>query len=292
MLVTLKEILSINKHKGAVGAFSTFDLFTAQGIILGAERANLPVIMMIGSVPLSQSGNFEIGRLMVKLAKEAKVPVAVFLDHSKSFDLCIKAIQLGFSSVMIDGSSLPFEQNVALTQKVVEAAHAVGVSVEAELGALAGIEDGEAVAAAKVTDPKDAIKFVELTNIDALAPSIGNAHGFYKGTPNLHYEVLSETAKLIDIPLVLHGGTGLSNEQFAKCIDLGIKKVNIGTEIRKTFIETFTELQLQNKQAYDFIHVPQEAKQAVADVVEQKLKFFAKGWNTTLKEWFCRSCCY
>ena len=282
-LVSLKEILSLNKNKGAVGAFSTYDLFTAQGIIMGAERVNMPVIMMIGSAPLSKPGNYEVGKLMVKLAKEAKVPVAVFLDHSKSFELCMKAIQLGFSSVMIDGSALPFDENVALTKKVVEAAHAVGVSVEAELGALAGIEDGESVADAKVTDPEDAAKFVELTNVDAMALSIGNAHGLYKGIPKLHYDVLEESSKLIDIPLVLHGGTGLSKEQFAKCIDLNVKKVNIGTEIKRSFMDVFTDLHLQNKEVYDFVTIPQKAKEAVANAVEENLKFFAEGWKSALK---------
>ncbi len=282
-LVSLKEILNLQKEKGAVGAFSTYDLFTAQGIIAGAEKVNKPVIMMIGSAVLSKPGNDEIGRLMVKLAKEAKVPVAVFLDHSKTFELCMKAIRLGFSAVMIDGSVLPFEENVAVTKKVIEAAHAVGVSVEAELGALAGIEDGEAVADAKVTDPKDAAKFAELTNVDALALSIGNAHGLYKGIPHLHFDVLEETAKLIDTPLVLHGGTGLAKEQFAKAIDLSIKKVNIGTEIKRSFMDAFTSLHLENKEAYDFIGVPQKAKEAVAKTVEENLMFFAEGWKDALK---------
>ncbi len=282
-LVSLKEILNLQKEKGAVGAFSTYDLFTAQGIIAGAEKVNKPVIMMIGSAVLSKPGNDEIGRLMVKLAKEAKVPVAVFLDHSKTFELCMKAIRLGFSAVMIDGSALPFEENVAVTKKVIEAAHAVGVSVEAELGALAGIEDGEAVADAKVTDPKDAAKFAELTNVDALALSIGNAHGLYKGIPHLHFDVLEETAKLIDTPLVLHGGTGLAKEQFAKAIDLSIKKVNIGTEIKRSFMDAFTSLHLENKEAYDFIGVPQKAKEAVAKTVEENLMFFAEGWKDALK---------
>ena len=231
-LVTLKELLGNIKDKGAVGAFSTYDLFTAQGIIAGAEKVNMPVILMIGSGPLSKPGNFEVGRLMVKLAQEAKVPAAVFLDHSK---------------------------------------------------ALAGIEDGESVANAKVTDPKDAAKFVELTNVDAMALSIGNAHGLYKGVPNLHYDVLEETAKLIDTPLVLHGGTGLSKEQFAKCIDLGVKKVNIGTEIKRSFMDTFTNLHLQDKEAYDFVNIPQKAKEAVANTVEQNLRFFAEGWKSELK---------
>lgn len=282
-LVSLKEILSLQKEKGAVGAFSTYDLFSAQGIIAGAEKVNMPVILMIGSAVLSKPGNEEIGALMVKLAKEAKVPAAVFLDHSKTFELCMKAIQIGFSAVMIDGSYLPFEENVALTKKVVEAAHAVGVSVEAEIGALAGIEDGEAVADAKVTDPKDAAEFARLTNVDALALSIGNAHGLYKGVPHLHYEVLEETAKLIDTPLVLHGGTGLSKEQFAKCIDLGVKKVNIGTEIKRSFMDTFTAVHMENKEAYDFIGAPQKAKEVVAKTVEENLVFFAQDWKNNLK---------
>ncbi|MDM8143084.1 class II fructose-bisphosphate aldolase [Megamonas hypermegale] len=281
-LVSLKEILSL-QEKGAVGAFSTYDLFSAQGIIAGAEKANMPVILMIGSAVLSKPGNEEIGALMVKLAKEAKVPAAVFLDHSKTFELCMKAIQIGFSAVMIDGSYLPFDENVALTKKVVEAAHAVGVSVEAEIGALAGIEDGEAVADAKVTDPKDAAEFARLTNVDALALSIGNAHGLYKGVPHLHYEVLEGTAKLIDTPLVLHGGTGLSKEQFAKCIDLGVKKVNIGTEIKRSFMDTFTKVHMENVEAYDFIGAPQQAKAAVAKTVEENLKFFAQDWKNSLK---------
>lgn len=282
-LVSLKEILKQKNDKGAVGAFSTYDLFSAQGIIEGAEKLNMPVIMMIGSAVLSKPGNEEIGALMVKLAKEAKVPVAVFLDHSKTFELCMKAMRIGFSAVMIDGSYLPFEENVALTKKVVEAAHAIGVSVEAELGALAGIEDGESVANAKVTDPKDAAKFAELTNVDALALSIGNAHGLYKGIPNLHYDVLEETAKLIDTPLVLHGGTGLSKEQFAKCIDLSVKKVNIGTEIKRSYMDAFANLHMENREAYDFIGVPQSAKAAVAKTVEDNLLFFAEGWKDVLK---------
>ena len=281
-LVSLKEILSL-QEKGAVGAFSTYDLFSAQGIIAGAEKVNMPVILMIGSAVLSKPGNEEIGALMVKLAKEAKVPAAVFLDHSKTFELCMKAIQIGFSAVMIDGSYLSFDENVALTKKVVEAAHAVGVSVEAEIGALAGIEDGEAVADAKVTDPKDAAEFASLTNVDALALSIGNAHGLYKGVPHLHYEVLEGTAKLIDTPLVLHGGTGLSKEQFAKCIDLGVKKVNIGTEIKRSFMDTFTKVHMENVEAYDFIGAPQQAKAAVAKTVEENLKFFAQDWKNSLK---------
>ena len=283
MLITMKEMLDVaQKNKFAVPAFNagTGQLLTA--MMESAEEKQAPVIMAIHPDELSFLRDSFISSVIYE-ANHSKVPMVLHLDHGATYEQCIHAIQLGFTSVMIDGSHLPFEENVALTKKVVEAAHAVGVSVEAELGALAGIEDGESVANAKVTDPKDAAKFVELTNVDAMALSIGNAHGLYKGVPNLHYDVLEETAKLIDTPLVLHGGTGLSKEQFAKCIDLGVKKVNIGTEIKRSFMDTFTNLHLQDKEAYDFVNIPQKAKEAVANTVEQNLRFFAEGWKSELK---------
>ena len=276
-IITLKENLAL-VPQGAVGAFSTFDLFTAQGIIMGAERANRPVIMMIGARVLNRPGNEEIGSVMVKLAKEAKVPVTVFLDHAPDFESCMKAIRLGFSTVMIDGSALPLAENISLVRQVTEAAHAAGVSVEAELGALSGIEDG-AEGKLMLTDPKEVPGFVEATGIDALAISIGNAHGLYHGIPELHFEVLEESRKLTQIPLVLHGGTGLSREQFAMAVSRSMRKVNIGTEIKRAFMDKFTEMHLAAKDSYDLPGVLQEAKAAVASVVAEDLEFFAEGWR-------------
>jgi len=277
-LVTLKEILQL--HNGAVGAFSTYDLYTAQGIVKGAEKENLPVILMIGSGPLNQPGNDYVGQIMVQLAKEASVPVCVFLDHSKDYETCLKAMKLGFSAVMIDGSHLPLEENIALTNKVAEAARALGVSVEAELGALAGIEDGEEVKQAKMTDPAHVEEFLSKTDVDALAVSIGNAHGLYKGEPKLDFDRLKTIAGIAkDVPLVLHGGTGLTLEQFANGIKYGIRKINIGTEVKKTYIEAFINTQEKNVQAYDMVGIPQTCKNAVSEMVRQKLQFFGKDWK-------------
>ncbi|MFZ5946276.1 MAG: class II fructose-bisphosphate aldolase [Bacillota bacterium] len=277
-LVTLKEILKL--HDGAVGAFSTYDQLTAQGIIQGAEEAGLPVILMIGSGPLNKPGNDYVGKIMVELAKEAKVPVCVFLDHAKDYKTNLKAMKLGFSCVMIDGSHLPLEENIAITNKITESAKLLGVSVEAELGALAGVEDGEEVKQAKMTDPAHVEEFLNKTDVDALAVSIGNAHGLYKGEPKLDFDRLKAIAEIAkDVPLVLHGGTGLTKEQFAKGVQLGIKKINIGTEVKRTFIEAFINTHEKNVSAYDMIEIPQAAKNAVSAMVKENLEFFAKGWK-------------
>lgn len=279
-LVSLKEVLQI--HDGAVGAFSTYDLFTAQGIIQGGEELNLPVIAMIGSPVLNKPGNDEIGRIMVDLAKKASSPVCVFLDHSKDLETCVKAINLGFSAVMIDGSHLSLEENIAITNMVSKIAKAAGVSVEAELGALAGIEDGEEVKAAKMTNPEHVKTFLEETDIDALAVSIGNAHGLYKGEPHLNFELLQTIAETARVPLVLHGGTGLTDRQFARGVELGIKKINIGTEVKKTFIETFIKTHEENPEAYDLVGVPQACRNSVKDMVKANLEFFARGWKSLI----------
>ena len=277
-LVTLKEILK--EHDGAVGAFSTYDLFSAQGIIQGGEESGLPVILMIGHGPLNQPGNDYVGQIMVQLAREATVPACVFLDHSKDYATCMRAMKLGFSAVMIDGSHLPLEENIAITNKVTEAAHALGVSVEAELGALAGLEDGEEAKKAKMTDPAHVEEFLGKTSVDALAVSIGNAHGLYKGEPKLDFERLSTIEKISHgVPLVLHGGTGLTPEQFARGVQRGIKKINIGTEVKTTYIGAFIDTHEKNVSAYDMVGIPQACKNAVAAMVRDKLEFFARGYR-------------
>ncbi|VBB07737.1 ketose-bisphosphate aldolase class-ii [Lucifera butyrica] len=278
-IATLKDVLKSGQEKGAVGAFSTYDLFTAQGVIAGAERAGLPVITMVGAPVLDKPGNEEVGKIVVQLAEQAKVPVVVLLDHAKSFESCVKAIRLGFSAVMIDGSHLSIEDNVKVTKKVVEAAKAVGVSVEGELGALAGAEDGETVMRAKMTNPLDVPSFAEATGVDALAISIGNAHGLYKGKPMLDFNILEKSCASTETPLVLHGGTGIDRKQFARSIQFGMRKINIGTEIKVTYMDTFTQLHTGNREAYDLIGVPQACKQAVANVVESYVRFFSNGWK-------------
>jgi ketose-bisphosphate aldolase len=277
-LVTLKEIL--HQNYGAVGAFNTFDLFTAQGVVSGAEKAGLPVIAMLGSPVFNKPGNEYIVEILVKLARQASVPVCVFLDHGKDYQTCMKAMRLGFSTVMIDGSQHSLEENIQLTNKVTEAANALGVSVEAEVGALAGREDDEEIKASKMTDPGDVSRFLAATAVDGLAVSIGNVHGLYKGEPKLNFDLLARIAERSNVPLILHGGTGITREQFARLIAMGIKKINIGTEVKKTFMETFIATHQQNVDAWDLINVPQACKEAVANLVQSELEFFAGGWKT------------
>ncbi len=277
-LVSLKEIMT--KHDGAVGAFSTYDMFTAQGIIKGAEEANLPVILMIGEVPLLAEGNLEVARVMIKLAKEAKVDACVFLDHSRNIETCKMAVDMGFSAVMIDASHADLEENISLTNMVTEYAKKAGVSVEAELGALAGIEDGVEVKDSKMTTVSQVKGFLDRTDVDALAVSIGNAHGLYKGIPNLNFKRLEEIKEVSkDKPLVLHGGTGITDEQFAKGISMGIKKVNIGTEVKRQYMDGFVRHHAAKGDAYDIVGAHQAGKNQVAKMVNEKLNWFAKDYK-------------
>jgi ketose-bisphosphate aldolase len=278
-LVTLKELFEPLDEPFAVGAFSTYDSSTALGVIEGAEKVSAGVIAMIGAPVLNVPGNEHLARFLVNLAVEAAVPVAVHLDHAKDFDTCLKAIELGFSSVMIDGSALPLDENINLTRKVAEEAVKSGVSVEAELGALAGIEDTEVVKTEKMTDPNDLKTFVDAVEVDGLAVSIGNAHGFYKGKPYLNFDLLLELSEISRVPLVLHGGTGISDEQFAKAIKIGIKKVNIGTEIKKVTIDTILKVHQKNTEAWDMIAIPKTCREEVAMVVGKYLRFYRWGWK-------------
>ena len=280
-LVTLEEIMKV--HDGAVGAFSTYDVFTAQGIISAAEQTNLPVIAMIGAPILNKPGNEYIGEIMVSLAKRSSANVCVFLDHAKDYGTCLKAMKIGFSAVMIDGSHLSIEENIRVTNKVAEVAHSLGVSVEAEVGALAGVEDGEEVKNAKMASTEHVAQFLSEAKVEALAVSIGNAHGLYKGEPKLDFDLLQRINEIATVPLVLHGGTGLTQEQFALGVKLGIKKINIGTEVRRTFVEASQKIHEKNIDAWDLAEMSQASKNAVTRMVSENLKFFAHDWKELCK---------
>jgi fructose-bisphosphate aldolase, class II len=278
-LATLNEVMEPREEPFAVGAFNTFDFSTALGVVEGAERAGMAVIAMMGTPVLNVPGNENLARFLVTLAEQADVPVVVHLDHAKDIETCVKAINLGFSSVMIDGSALPLEENINLTRNVLDVARSAGVSVEAELGALAGTEDSKEIIEQKMTDPTHVKTFLEAVDVDGLAVSIGNVHGFYKGEPHLNFPLLEKLKEISDVPLILHGGTGLTNDQFARAIQQGIKKVNIGTEIKKVTIETFIETHRKNEPGWDMIGIPRACREAVVKVVCNYLQFYRYGWK-------------
>lgn len=229
-LVTMKALLAqASKENRGVGAFSVGNMEMIKGAIQAAEELNTPIILQIAEVRLPHSPLELMGPMMVQAAKEAKVDVAVHLDHGLTAKTVDKALEFGFTSVMYDSSTYPFEENISRTKEVVEKAKAYGATVEAELGLVGGSEDGSSDHGIRCTDPEDARVFCERTGVDALAVAIGNAHGNYPVAPTLAFDILEEIQKKTDLPLVLHGGSGITDADFRRAISLGIVKVNIAT---------------------------------------------------------------
>ena len=234
MYSTLKEVLKeANDLNMAVGAFNTHNLEMLPAIIKAAVKEKTPVIVQTSCGTANYIGHKNLVSICKSMADEYGAEVVLHLDHAKDYDEIRKAIDAGYSSVMFDGSSLPLKENILGTKRVVAYAKKYGVSVEAELGTVGGTEDGIVVAQDEVryTDPADAVEFVKQTGIDALAVAIGTNHGQYKSKTNINFERLKEIKDVVDIPLVIHGGTGVKEEDVKKVIDLGIRKFNVGTEL-------------------------------------------------------------
>lgn len=242
-IVTLKEILKDAKNRRyGVGMFNTINLEMARAIIGIAEEERSPVIIGFAEAHLPYANLEDIAPIMVKFAREASVPVAIHFDHGMTFSYIMKAIHYGFTSVMFDGSTLSYEDNIRQTKEIVKVAHALNVSVEAELGHVGGAEgggdDGHEEMYTKVEQAAD---FTARTGIDALAVAIGTAHGEYRVKPVLDINRLREIRSAVDVPLVLHGGSGLTDQDFRSCVANGISKVNIFTDMSKAAVNTINE---------------------------------------------------
>ncbi len=230
MIVNMRDLLRDAEAGGyALGSFSVANMECIQGVIRAAEECRAPVILQIAEVRLPYSPLYLIGPMMLSAAQHASVPVAVHLDHGKTLACIQEALDLGFTSVMCDGSDLPIAENAALTREVVQRARRTGAAVEAEVGRVGRNEDGSENTASIAT--LDDCRVIAETGIDALALGIGNAHGIYAQLPKLRYDVLEEAHSALDTSLVLHGGSGLSDEQFRKLVRLGMRKINIATDI-------------------------------------------------------------
>lgn len=226
MLVNLKEILAMaEKENKAIGMFNATGLDSLQAIIQAAEELHEPVIIAHAEVHNVYNDIALVGPAMIAAAQNASVPVCVHLDHGTSKEMVYRALRLGFTSVMVDASALPYDENVALTKELTDIAHAMGASVEAELGRLPTDENSNKVEDF-YTDPKEAKSFVEATGVDALAIAFGSAHGFYKSQPKLDFEVVKGCKETTGLPLVMHGGSGVSEEGFRTAIASGIRKIN------------------------------------------------------------------
>ncbi|MEK9197417.1 class II fructose-bisphosphate aldolase [Ureibacillus sp. 179-F W5.1 NHS] len=277
-LVSMKEMLIKAKEEGyAVGQFNINNLEFTQAILLAAEEEKSPVILGVSEGAGKYMGGFIAVVNMVKGLMESykiSVPVAIHLDHGSSFAKCKEAVDAGFTSVMIDASHHPFEENVKITTEVVEYAHSKGVSVEAELGTVGGQEDDVIGAGIIYADPQECKQLVEQTNIDCLAPALGSVHGPYQGEPNLGFKEMEEISNLTGLPLVLHGGTGIPTKDIQRSISLGTAKINVNTENQIAATKVIREIFENDKKVYDPRKYLGPAREAIKETVIGKMREF------------------
>lgn len=273
MLVTTKEML-LDAQAGhyAVGAFNVESLEFVMAVIKAAEERKSPVIMQTtpGTVKYA---NLDYFAAMCKVAADAaSVPVAIHLDHGDGFDRCIQAMHAGYTSVMIDGSHHVFEENIEITKSVVRACHAAGIPVEAELGKVGGKEDDlDGGNGNGYTVPSEAAEFAERTGVDSLAVAIGTAHGVYKGTPKLDIERLSEIRKVVSVPLVLHGTSGVPDDAVRECVARGMCKVNYATDLRIAFSKGLKEYLAKDPEVFDPKKYSAVGREYVKEYVKSKI---------------------
>lgn len=273
-LVKMKDLLRRAEEKNiGCGAFSVGNMEMVRGAIRAAEELDTPIILQIAEVRLKNSPLHLMGPMMVQAAKEAKVDVAVHLDHGLTFETVDKALELGFTSVMLDASTLPFEENIARVKAVVEKARKYGATVEAELGLVGGSEDGSCDHGIRCTDPDDAVVYARETGIDALAVAIGNAHGNYPVAPTLAFDVLEKIHERVDIPLVLHGGSGITDKDFQRVISLGIRKVNIATASFNS-LTAHVEKYMESTDKHNFFDLNEAMVQGTYENVKRHILVF------------------
>ena len=271
-----EELRYARQHNCAVGAFNIFNYLSARAVIQGASEIGCPVILQTSAGTVRKFGPQELGTMLRQLAWNAPVNVLIHLDHCTDIELAKACIDNGWDSVMYDGSHLPLEQNIADCRTVAEYAHRRGVHVEGELGRIAGVEEDIAVDAGDATGAslEEALYFARNSGIDALAPAIGTAHGVYKGVPKINFDLVKQINEAIDTPIVIHGGTGLSSETFAKLIENGGSKVNVSTAIKHAYIDSAKEYFAEYPEKLDPIGFDQFLNNKIQDTAMKHMEMF------------------
>lgn len=272
LVTSEKMLLDAQKGGYAVGAFNVENMEMVKAVLAAAEELKAPV--MLQTTPSTiKYGTVETYAAIVKAeAEKVSVPVCLHLDHGSSFELAVQAMKAGYTSVMIDGSHEDFENNIAITKKVVDVAKALGIPVEAELGKVGGKEDDLEADADTNTDPAEAKEFAERTGISSLAVAIGTAHGFYVGTPVLDKPRVSDIKEVVSVPLVLHGASGLSEEDVRECVERGMCKVNFATELRAAYTDAVKKLLGEKPETFDPKKLGVVAMEAVKEQVKIRMK--------------------
>ena len=274
-LVSSTSLLQTARSGGyCIGAFNVHTLEMLQAVVEAAEETQSPLIIQSTVGTVKHLGPDYIAKAALVASERSSVPIALHLDHCSDFNIIMQCIRAGYTSVMIDASHEPFDVNVAMTKKVVEAANAVGINVEAELGRVGGVEDDIVVddEHALLADPDDCVRFVELTGVHTLAPAIGTAHGIYKGEPNIDFDRIEKIASKVSVPLVLHGGSGIPEEQVKRCVSLGMSKMNVATELRIVFSNAIKEVFNQNPEENDPRKYMVPAKEALKKAAIEKMR--------------------
>lgn len=281
-LVKMADLLTFaDENNCAVGAFSVGNMEMVIGAVRAAEETGTPIILQIAEKRMKQSPLYLMAPMMISAAENSSVPIAVHLDHGLTMECIKKALSYGFTSVMLDASLLPFEENIKMTKEVKKEADKYGATVEAELGVVGGNEGDSAKHKILCTDPSSAVKFCDETQVDCLAVAIGNAHGNYPVLPELRFDVLKEINDRVNTPLVLHGGTGITPEMFRKAISLGIRKINIATASFDAVARAAKEY-TSSVEKPDYFALSPKAADAVYENVKRHIEIFLNG-NTTSK---------
>lgn len=274
-LVSSTAMLNEARRNGyAVVAFNVHTLEMLQAVAEAAEETESPLIIQTTVGTVKHLGPEYVAAAATVAADRSNVPIALHLDHCTDFSLIVRCIRAGYTSVMIDASMHPFEENVRQTAKVTEIAHAAGVNVEAELGKVGGVEDDIVVAEheALLADPDECALFLERTGVDTLAPAIGTAHGIYKGEPRIDFERIAKIAERVPVPLVLHGGSGIPEEQVKRCVSLGMAKMNVATELRILFSDAIKRVFAEHPEENDPRKYMVPAKQALKQAAAAKMR--------------------
>jgi ketose-bisphosphate aldolase len=276
-LVNLKPLLAEAKSKGyAVAAFNPVDYSSMKAMVKAAEELNAPVIIQTSAKTIKYYGHEVLAGWMRQLAANSPVPVVLHLDHGKDFEMIKKCVESGWTSVMIDASEMPFDENLAASRKVVEIATAANVGVEAEIGQIHGVEDDMVVAEedSHLTDPAEAELFCRELNLAAFAAAIGTAHGYYKGEPKVAFGLIEEINKRTNTPMALHGGTGLDDTVIQRCIRLGCAKINISTNLKHVFVDSFVDYHKANPKDYEPLRLIEAQYNALKELFKEKIAQF------------------
>jgi ketose-bisphosphate aldolase len=276
-LVNIKPVLAEAKAQGyAVAAFNPVDYASMKAMVAAAEELSAPVIIQTSAKTINYYSHEALYGWMQEIAGNSPVPVVLHLDHGKDLDMIKKCIDTGWTSVMIDGSHMPFAENLAATRKVNDWANSAGIGIEAEIGQILGVEDDMVVSEEEshLTDPNEAEKFCTELDLAAFAAAIGTAHGYYKGEPKVEFGLIEEINKRTHVPMALHGGTGLSDEVIQRCIKLGCAKINISTNLKHVFIDSFVDYHNENPKDYEPLRVLGAQFEALKTLFKEKIAQF------------------